>query len=118
MFTRIHSQSTGTPKAALRGFSRMMAGAARAVLSLGRALAHRRDVQLLLDLDERALKDIGLVRNDILGALAEPLIKDPSTILLVRSVERRARLRALDLSVRSGEREAPRTRPVVQRHPV
>ena len=68
---------------------------ARAIVALIRALSHRGDVKSLLEMDERCLKDIGLTRNDVLGALAEPLVKDPSRILLVRSVERRARQRPM-----------------------
>lgn len=61
------------------------------------ALLNRRDVRVLLEMNERELKDIGLVRNDVLGALSVPLYRDPSSILMVRSVERRARSRALAL---------------------
>jgi hypothetical protein len=39
------------------------------------------------------LKDIGLTRLDVLGALGEPMFKDPSTVLMIRSVERRSRYR-------------------------
>lgn len=62
----------------------------RRVLMLVRLVAHRREVRQLLELDERQLRDIGLLRNDVLGAMASPLGTDPSYILLVRSVERRA----------------------------
>lgn len=58
-----------------------------------RAITHRREVRKLLDLDERSLRDIGLIRNDVIGALAQPMVKDPSVVLLVRSVDRRSRLR-------------------------
>lgn len=65
-----------------------------------RMVGHRGDVRRLLEMDDRGLKDIGLTRNDVLGALAQPLSKDPSKILLVRSVANRARTRALDVAVR------------------
>ena len=58
-----------------------------------RALRHRREVLRLADLDDRALKDIGLLRADVEGALLEPLYKDPSKVLSVRRVERRDRVR-------------------------
>ena len=37
------------------------------------ALGHRREVRHLAELDDRMLKDIGLLRSDVDGALAEPL---------------------------------------------
>ncbi len=68
---------------------------------LVRALRHRSEVMRLTDLDDRALKDIGLTRVEVLGALAEPFHKDPSAILLVRSVERRSRLRPVAVTPES-----------------
>jgi|tagenome__1003787_1003787.scaffolds.fasta_scaffold18625116_1 uncharacterized protein YjiS (DUF1127 family) len=85
-----------------------VAQAARTVAGFARTIAHRRRVQSLLELDERALKDIGLLRNDVLGALAQPLFTDPSTVLLIRSVERRARART---SPMEAERPDPVCRP-------
>lgn len=63
--------------------------------ALVRAITHRREVRQLLDMDERSLRDIGLLRSDVVGALDQPWAKDPSVILVVRSVDRRSRLRAL-----------------------
>src|SRR4051812_5529184 len=57
------------------------------------ALRNRREVMRLTDLDDRALKDIGLLRADVEGALLEPLHKDPSKILSVRRAEPRPRSR-------------------------
>jgi uncharacterized protein YjiS (DUF1127 family) len=45
-------------------------------------LKNRREVARLNDLDDRALKDIGLVRSDVHAALAEPLFSDPSYHLM------------------------------------
>lgn len=77
---------------ATKSFSSLMGGVTRAaavvitpVTSLVRALAHRREVMRLNELDERGLKDIGLVRSDIAGALATSWLKDPSTVLAERS---------------------------------
>lgn len=55
------------------------------VIGVGRALLHRREVMRLGELDERELKDIGLVRSDVNGALATSWLTDPSTILATRS---------------------------------
>ena len=61
----------------------------RQVISILRALEHRREVKALAELDERTLKDIGLSPGDVDGALAEPFFRNPS-LVLVRRVERRS----------------------------
>ena len=63
-----------------------LVGRAKEVLA---ALRNRRQVMRLTDLDDRALKDIGLLRADVEGALLEPLHKDPSKLLSVRRPEPR-----------------------------
>jgi uncharacterized protein YjiS (DUF1127 family) len=67
-----------------------LVGRAKDVLT---ALRNRREVMRLTDLDDRALKDIGLLRADVEGALLEPLHKDPSKVLSVRRPEPRPRPR-------------------------
>jgi uncharacterized protein YjiS (DUF1127 family) len=71
-----------------------------------RALNHRGEVRRLAELDERALKDIGLTRLDVIGALGEPLHRDPSTVLMIRSVERRSRSRAVGVTRAPAEERA------------
>ncbi len=68
------------------------AALARAAVRTGRGATylvriwrHRRDVLRLSELDERGLKDIGLVRSDIEGALAISWLRDPSSVLQARS---------------------------------
>jgi uncharacterized protein YjiS (DUF1127 family) len=56
-------------------FTRM---AIRAVVRTWTALKNRRQVTLLNQLDDRCLKDIGLVRSDLDAALCIPLNRDPS----------------------------------------
>ena len=63
------------------------------VIAFWRARRNRREVTELLRLDDRMLRDIGLVRSDVLGALAEPAGADPSVGLRLRSVENRVRQR-------------------------
>lgn len=53
-----------------------------------KAVLHRREVLRLSELDERGLKDIGLVRSDVDGALAVSWYRDPSAVLAARSKDR------------------------------
>ena len=74
------------------------------------ALSHRRQIRRLCALDDRMLKDIGLTRSDVAGALSEPLSRDPSAILAARFGHRRAGAsggRALSSSVREEQEGAP-----------
>jgi uncharacterized protein YjiS (DUF1127 family) len=43
---------------------------------------NHRDVHFLLSLDDRALRDIGLTRNDVQGAASLPFWRDPGPALL------------------------------------
>ena len=70
---------------------------ARVLRAVVDATVNRRDVTRMLDLDDRMLKDIGLTRNDVLGALGSRLAQDPSVLLRRRSVESRARQRAFEV---------------------
>ena len=85
-----YTQTSGPASAILR----VMQIVFSTVAAFVRAITHRHEVRQLLELDDRSLRDIGLVRNDVIGALDQPLVKDPSVILLVRSVDRRSQLRA------------------------
>jgi uncharacterized protein YjiS (DUF1127 family) len=62
--------------------SALAAIALRAVSQTFIALKNRRQIASLADLDDRALKDIGLIRSDIDAALAMPLHSDPSLHLM------------------------------------
>jgi uncharacterized protein YjiS (DUF1127 family) len=52
--------------------------ALRAAVQFVTTLKNRRAVASLAMLDDRALKDIGLTRNDVSAAMARPLHHDPS----------------------------------------
>ena len=58
------------------------------VASFVKAQLHRREVMRLGELDERGLKDIGLVRSDLDGALSVSWLSDPSVVLAERSSAR------------------------------
>jgi uncharacterized protein YjiS (DUF1127 family) len=99
-----HSASVA-PVSWLTIVGRAVRGGLRLLHAFTTALAHRREVRYLAELDDRALKDIGLLRSDIDGALSEPLFRNPS-VLLVRSAERRARIEPISV-------ESKYVRPVV-----
>ncbi|MBD2747140.1 DUF1127 domain-containing protein [Microvirga sp. BT688] len=73
----------------------------RSLADLSRALRHRGEIRHLAEFDDRMLKDIGLTRSDVSCALSEPLLRNPSWVL-VRSAGRHTR----------GERPDRSSRPV------
>jgi uncharacterized protein YjiS (DUF1127 family) len=70
------------------GATRVVTLTFRPVNAIVKALIHRREVMRLGELDERGLKDIGLVRSDLDGALSVSWLSDPSLILAERSSAR------------------------------
>jgi uncharacterized protein YjiS (DUF1127 family) len=83
---------TITPPTAARTFARIAALAgtvALRVVNVVRAYLNRRDIQVLAGLDERMLADIGLTKGDVRDAVAEPLWRDPTNLLVNRVRERR-----------------------------
>lgn len=59
-------------------------------LSVAKAHAARRQLAALAQLSDHQLRDIGLDRGDLRDASAVPFDADPTAILVVRAVERRA----------------------------
>jgi uncharacterized protein YjiS (DUF1127 family) len=74
-----------------------------------RALKNRRAVHRLTELDGYLLKDIGLTRGQVIGALETPILHDPSATLLDitgRSSVRRRPMVETDTPVALMPREA------------
>lgn len=65
-------------------------GAVMGTLNFITAVARRRHLIQLGEFDDRMLSDIGLTRADLRDAASGPLWQDPTSVLVVRSVERRA----------------------------
>ena len=59
----------------------LLLAAVKGVVQLHTAMANRRAAKELLNWDARALKDIGLTRGDVRGALAESFSADPTVSL-------------------------------------
>jgi len=81
---------TKTLSAVSGGASRAAVRTVAGTKNLVRAWVHRREVMHLSELDERGLKDIGLVRSDVAGALAVSWLSDPSSVLQARSSQQQA----------------------------
>ena len=66
----------------------------RVLTGIAAALKNRREIAQLLEAEPGMLRDLGLTEMDISCALSEPLWRDPSSRLLVWSIERRTAARA------------------------
>ncbi len=99
MSKSIPSRMTFTGLTALEQF-------VRSLTNLAKALRHRREIRHLAELDERMLKDIGLTPSDVSSALLEPLLRNPSWVL-IRSAERRSRSEKVDHSARPARPVVP-----------
>jgi uncharacterized protein YjiS (DUF1127 family) len=64
-----------------------------AAMAVVRAYRHRLDATALAGVDDQALADIGLTRSDLRDAFAEPLWRDPTSLLHDRAGERRRKFR-------------------------
>jgi uncharacterized protein YjiS (DUF1127 family) len=68
----------------------LRATAQRALGQVALAWRRRNDAATLASFDDYMLRDIGLTRGDLQDALAEPLWRDPTAVLVRRQSERRA----------------------------
>lgn len=93
------------------GLSRALRQAVvRAVTGLVKWLTSRRDIDRLMALDDRMLRDIGLTRGDVRAAMSTADRVPPMTRLTVLAVERRAAARALvEARLARGGRKPGRT---------
>ncbi|MCZ8262173.1 MAG: DUF1127 domain-containing protein [Beijerinckiaceae bacterium] len=71
----------------------LLLSAVKGVVQLHTAMANRRAAKELLNWDSRSLKDIGLTRGDVRGALAESLVADPTLSLSLIAAGRDTRPR-------------------------
>ncbi|WP_448951291.1 DUF1127 domain-containing protein [Labrys neptuniae] len=79
----VNSQSSSfvsTVVAALRAVTGKVSGFAL-------ALHNRREINELASADAAMLRDLGLTPTDVEGALAEPLWRDPSTMLVAAQMD-------------------------------
>lgn len=71
-------------------------------MQLYKAIKHRRDIASLADQDDHLLADIGLTRNDVRHANAQPIWSDPTETLRRRASA--ARRMPLMLTASDGRR--------------
>jgi|GEM_PF-2364341 len=70
-------------------FSALLIAASKAAARFAKTLANRREARQLSEWDARALKDIGLTRSDVMGALSEPITRDPTLYLAMVAAGRK-----------------------------
>jgi uncharacterized protein YjiS (DUF1127 family) len=71
----------------------LMLASAKGLVRIQTAMAHRRAAKQLMEWDARSLKDIGLTRDQVRGALSLPLTEDPTTLLSLIAAGREIRVR-------------------------
>jgi uncharacterized protein YjiS (DUF1127 family) len=86
MATNILPLPIATQPARPAGFAVKLA---RGLVALVHIFKRRHELQMLASFDDRMLADIGLTRGDLRDAVAEPLWRDPTAILVSRVCERR-----------------------------
>ncbi len=86
----INAIASHASAAELLAWARRLAGsAASRAAEVHRTFRSRREMRMLAGFDDRMLADIGLNRSDVRDAVAEPLWRDPTRVLVRRARERR-----------------------------
>jgi len=103
--------------AVLSAFVTMAALLGRWLKEIARARAHRRQAQVLAQLDRRMLADMGITRSDLADAFSEPFWEDPTALLRERALERRLNRHGIStgLAPRIGQPETGFRRPPTDR---
>lgn len=86
----------------------MTARVGKAVVRMWKTYRARRALRTLIDVDDRMLRDIGVTRDDVRWALRASTGQDPSALLRIRAVSRRAAERS-ELHAAAAERAARQT---------
>lgn len=110
-----HSQ-TSTPLLFARTVSSVAEMAVVSIRAVFRTLKNRRDAASLSGLDDRMLADIGLTRGDLHDAYAEPVWRDPTTVLVTRVTERRVNRRRTATGLSAKVFESPSIVPSMPKH--
>ncbi len=66
----------------------LLAAPVRGAVTIAQKLRHRSQVRALTHLSDHQLKDVGLTRGEVAGALAVGWLDDPSLMLAKRNAER------------------------------
>jgi len=82
--------TSAVPAVLTQAVAALGATARRVSRQLVEAWRRRNDAAVLASFDDYMLRDIGLTRGDLNDALAEPLWRDPTAVLVRRQRERRA----------------------------
>jgi uncharacterized protein YjiS (DUF1127 family) len=105
------TQTPSHAAAVVNAISGFVVARLRAVVQV---VKNRRDAVTLAGLDDRMLADIGLTRGDLRDAIAEPVWRDPTAILVSRAHERRINRRRVRLGLAEKAFEAPSIVPAAQ----
>jgi uncharacterized protein YjiS (DUF1127 family) len=81
--------TSALPAVLTQAVAALGATARRVCRQLVEAWRRRNDAAVLASFDDYMLRDIGLTRGDLNDALAEPLWRDPTAVLVRRQSERR-----------------------------